>query len=118
MSAGPSIPTLERWALLVPSGPRLLATPDHPAVVLTGVVSGDPRFPNGAAVVTSCVLSLDPVRAVAHTRTTCYRLGTPSRLFLRWMREQGHAVTDFARGVPDAGAAALARDEGTAAPLG
>jgi hypothetical protein len=117
MSDGKSIPTLERWALLVPTGRRLLATPDHPAVVLTGVVSGDPRFPNGAAIVTSCVLALDPVRAVAHTRTTCYRLGKPSRVFLRWVREHGHAVADFARGVGRA-RAALVRDEVTATPLG
>src|SRR4029450_13664146 len=114
MAEDTAIPTLERWARLGPSGRRLLATPDHPAVVLTGVVSGDPRFPNGAAVVTSCVLSLDPVRAVARRRTTRHRLGKPTRVFLHWKREHGHAVADFARGVPDACAAALARDEGTA----
>jgi len=99
MSDRASIPRLERWALLVPSGGCFLATPGHPTVVLTGVVSGDPRFPDGAAIVTSCVLALDPVRAVAHTRTSRYRLGKPSRVFLRWVLEHGHALADFARGV-------------------
>src|SRR5262245_51671057 len=80
---------VDRWALLVPSGRRLLATPDAPVFVLTGAVHGDPRFPDGAAIVTSWVLEFDPARAFGRTRTTRYRLGTPSRVFLRWLRELG-----------------------------
>jgi hypothetical protein len=92
-----TVPTLHRWALLLPSGRRLLATPAAPAVVLTGEIHGDPRFPNGAAIVTSRVLELDPARRLARTRTSRYRLASPSRLFLRWLRELGHDVDVFAR---------------------
>ena len=70
-----SLPVVERWALLIPSERRLLATPDSPIVVLTGSVQGDPRFPNGAAIVTSRVLELDPTTALARTRNARYRLG-------------------------------------------
>ncbi|HKA28553.1 MAG TPA: hypothetical protein VKH82_04190 [Candidatus Binatia bacterium] len=85
----------------MPGGRRVPATPDAPAVVLIGVVRGDPRFPGGAAIVTSRVLVLDPGRAVARTRSTSYRLGTPSRVFLRWLRELGHTLHDFSRHAAD-----------------
>ena len=94
-----TLPILRRWALLVPSR-RRLATPDTPVVVLTGEIHGDPRFPNGAAIVTSCVLELDPAEWLARTRTSRYRLGAPSRVFLRWLRSLGHGVDSFARGIP------------------
>jgi hypothetical protein len=97
-----ALPRLEGWALLVPSGRRLLATPDSPAVVLTGTVSGHPRFPNGAAVVTSCVLELDLASAQARTRSGRYLLGVPSRVFLRWMRQHACGLEDFARTARDA----------------
>jgi len=93
-------PILHRWALLVPSNHRLLATPDAPAIVLAGVVRGDPRFPDGAAVVTSCLLELDALRGFARTRTTSYRLGRPSRLFLRWLDDLGYAIDAFTRLAP------------------
>ncbi len=104
------LPIVHRWALVVPSGRRLLATPDAPAVMLTGTVHGDPRFPDGAAILTSCVLELDPVRGLARTRTSRYRLGTPSRLFLRWLRALGHALDDFARSSPGAELGEMARE--------
>src|SRR5215813_6327399 len=91
-----TLPILRRWALLVPSR-RRLATPDAPVVVLTGEIHGDPRFPNGAAIVTSCVLELDPAEWLARTRTSRYRLAAPSPLFVRWLRSLGRAVDDFAR---------------------
>jgi hypothetical protein len=91
------IPLLDRWALLVPSGARLLATPRAPVLVLTGVIHGDARFPDGAAIVTSRVLELDHAAGHARTRTTRYRLGRPSRLFRRWLRDRGHVITEFAR---------------------
>ena len=94
------LPSLHRWALLMPSDHRILAMPDAPAVVLAGTVHGDPRFPNGAAIVTSLVLELDPLRSFARTRTTRYRLGTPSRLFLRWLHDLGYAVDALARLAP------------------
>ena len=103
-----SLPVVERWALLIPSERRLLATPDSPIVVLTGAVQGDPRFPNGAAIVTSRVLELDPTTALARTRNARYRLGTPSRVFLRWLREHGHALDDLARSAPGPEAPAYA----------
>jgi hypothetical protein len=96
-----TVPILHRWALLLPSGHRLLATPGAPAIVLTGDVHGDPRFPDGAAIVTSRVLELDPARGLARTRSSRYRLGAPSRLFLRWLRELGHDVDVFARSARD-----------------
>jgi len=96
-----ALPRLERWALLVPSGRRLLATPDSPVVVLTGTVSGHPRFPNGAAVVTSCVLELDLASGQARTRSGHYTLGAPSRAFLRWMRQHTCGLEDFARTARD-----------------
>jgi len=92
-----TVPTLHRWALLVPSGRRLLATPDAPVIVLTGAVHGDPRFPDGAAIVTSSVLELVPARGFARTRAGLYRLGAPSRLFLRWLRDNGTDLGAFAR---------------------
>jgi len=92
-----TVPLLERWALVVPSGRHLLATPDSPAVVLAGVVRGDPRFPNGAAIVTSRVLELDLARALARTRGSRYRLGAPSRFCLRWVRAHGLRLADYAR---------------------
>jgi hypothetical protein len=92
-----AVPILHRWALLLPSGHRLPATPGAPAMVLTGEIHGDPRFPDGAAIVTSRVLGLDPARRLARTRFSRYRLGTPSRLFLRWLRERGHDLDAFAR---------------------
>jgi hypothetical protein len=97
-----ALPRLERWALLVPTGRRLLATPDSPVVVLTGTVSGHPRFPNGAAVVTSCVLELDLASGHARTRSGRYTLGLPSRVFVRWMRQHACGLADFARTVDDA----------------
>jgi len=97
-----ALPRLERWALLVPAGRRLLATPESPVVVLTGTVSGHPRFPNGAAVVTSCVLELDLVNGEARTRSGRYTLGVPSRVFLRWMRQHACGLDDYARTVRDA----------------
>src|SRR5262245_26092956 len=96
-----AVPMLSRWALLVPSRRHALATPDAPAVVLTGTVHGDPRFPNGAAIVTSCVLELDAAGAFARTRTSRYRLGRPSRPFLRWVHELGCTLDDFSRSVGD-----------------
>src|SRR5262245_21846061 len=93
---------LDRWALLVPSGRRHLATPDCPAVVLTGIVSGDAHFPNGAAVVTSCVLELDVAGAWARTRGGVNTLGAPSRLFVRWMRQHDCTLEAFARTAADA----------------
>ena len=115
------LPILHRWALLVPSNRRLLATPDAPAVVLVGVVRGDPRFPDGAAIVTSCVLELDPQRGFARTRATRYRLGTPSPLFLRRLHELGYAVEAFARLAPEAnrrGFAAERRGVASSLPAG
>ena len=103
MSDRVSIPRLERWALLVPSDGCFLAKPDHPVVVLTGVVSGDPRFPDGAAIVTSCVLALDPVRAVAHTRTSRYRLGKPSRVALGLPELDQHVFAFDPATLPQAG---------------
>ena len=102
-----SWPVVERWALLIPSEHRLLATADSPIVILTGSVQGDSRFPDGAAIVTSRVLELDPTRALARTRTGRYRLGTPSRLFLRWLAEHGHALDDLARNAAGSPAPAL-----------
>src|SRR5262245_33543814 len=92
-----AVPILRRWALLLPSGHRLLATPGARTIVLTGEIHGDPRFPDGAAIVTSSVLEIDPARRIARTRSSHYRLGAPSRLFLRWLRELGHDVDVFAR---------------------
>src|SRR5262245_30834847 len=100
-----ALPRLERWALLVPAGRRLLATPDSPVVVLTGTVSGHPRFPNGVAVVTSCVLEFDLASGQARTRSGRYTLGVPSRVFLRWMRQHACGLEDFARSVGNASAA-------------
>src|SRR5262245_14778347 len=97
-----TLPLLERWALVVPSGRHLLATPDSPAVVLAGVVRGDLRFPNGAAIVTSRVLELDLSRARARTSGSRYRLGAPSRFFLRWVRAHGLLLADYARSVSTA----------------
>src|SRR4029453_15302811 len=70
-----ALPRLEGGAPPLPSGRPLLAPPDSPAVVLTGTVSGHPRFPNGAAVVTSCVLELDLASARARTRSGRYLPG-------------------------------------------
>jgi hypothetical protein len=96
------VPILDRWALLLPSGQRLLATPGAPTIVLTGEVHGDPRFPDGAAIVTSRVLELDPARRLARTRFSRYRLGTPSRLFRRWLRDNGGDLAAFTRTAPGA----------------
>src|SRR5262245_14831625 len=114
-------PILHRWALLVPSNHRLLATPDAPAIVLAGVVRGDPRFPDGAAVVTSCLLELDPLRGFARTRTTSYRLGRPSRLFLRWLDDLGYAIDAFIRLAPGParpGRVAAPRETAPSTPTG
>jgi hypothetical protein len=100
-----SSPILEDWAPLVPAGRRLLAMPDSEVVVLTGTLFGDPRFPDGTCVVTSCVVELDPVAGLARTGSTRYRLGSPSGVFRRWMEEHGHRLVDFAR------RAAIGRDD-------
>jgi len=98
-----STPILEDWAPLVPTGRRLLALPDSEVVVLTGTLFGDGRFPDGTCVVTSCVIELDPVGGTARTRSTRYRLGSPSDVFGRWMDEHGHRLEDFARRAPAIG---------------
>jgi hypothetical protein len=95
-----SSPILEDWAPLVPAGRRMLAMPDSEVVVLTGTLFGDPRFPDGTCVVTSCVVELDPDGGIARTGSTRYRLGSPSCVFRRWMEEHGHLLADFARRVP------------------
>ena len=95
-----SSPILEDWAPLVPAGRRLLALPDSEVVVLTGTIFGDRRFPDGTCVVTSCVVEFDPAGGTARTRSTRYRLGSPSDVFHRWLDEHGHRVEDFARRAP------------------
>ena len=107
-----SSPILEDWAPLVPAGRRLLALPDSEDVVLTGTVFGDRRFPEGTCVVTSCVVELDPVGGTARTRSTHYRLGSPSDVFHRWMDAHGHRLEDFARRAP-----ALGHDDLATVPL-
>lgn len=68
--AGKAAAHLDQWRIIrVAEGTR------H----LVGVVSGHPRLPEGARIISSAVLDLAADHSRAETVNTIYQLGTPGR---------------------------------------
>lgn len=92
-------PTLYRWRLVVPGHPARFIAPGAGTVAVLGAVRGDPRYQDGATIVTSGVVELDVSAGIVHTRHSTYRLSYPDDEFVAWTDRFGFDLEAYAVGV-------------------
>lgn len=93
---------IENWAIVMPPrteddryrAPELLEAMHGKR--LSGYVFDHPRLTDGLDIVTSRLESLDIPKKSAVTRNTTYTLGKPAPDFLRWLKDQGLTLENFA----------------------
>lgn len=88
------MPKLENWSIVKEDSNPFLA-PEIRGFILKGNIYNDNRFQNGSLIVTSTIQEINIKNRVARTRNTLYRLGEPSKNYLKWLKDNGKSLMDI-----------------------